>query len=390
MRLFIIILIVALPNTGHTQDLVSVANSLLNDKNYLEAKSTIDDAFQNADLSQNSRAWFTKGRIYHEILKSKDTSLNSVKKDLIDFTEEVVLCYNKTKGLTQPGSNLFILASNQLEVLWAEAINAGYADFQTQAFDAATRAFEMAQVAKPQDTIAYLYAGFSAQNAGNYNGAVKHYTALKRIAPLSKTVYNNLIVCAQAMNAPLNERLDIIEEAIFNYPDHLPYIAEEVRALVKLRKYEEAESRLNTVLKRFQNNYELRLRRADLFDIIFKEAYASGLPERSERYFEMATDDYEMYLNKYPQDFTANYNYSVMINEQANRIYDRVNLMNDEEYQISGKETEELGHQWTRKALPYMEKAHALKPKDELVIKALRVYYERLKMQDKLNKLNGN
>lgn len=387
MRFVITILLIFLSHSGFSQDLVTVANSLLNEKNYLEAKSKIEEAFQKAEMEKNARAWYTKGRIYHEILKANDPKLESLKKDTKDFASEIVLCYNKTKILTEPGNNLFILASNQLEILWADGINKGYQEYQSQRFASAAKSFEIAQAAKPRDTTAYIYAGFSAQNARNYEQAIKYYSAIKGFARLSKTVYNSLFLCKQAMNAPLEEMLDLIEEAIFEYPDHLPYIAEEVRALIKLNMLEEAESRLNTVLQRYPNNYELRLRRADLFDRIFKESYTNGLPERSERYFDMASEDYEIYLNKYPKDFTANYNYAVMINEQANRIYVRVNLMNKEEYLVNGSDVEEMGHNWTRKALPYMEKAESINPDDKNVKVALKFFYERLKMEDKLNEL---
>ncbi|PIW04925.1 MAG: hypothetical protein COW40_07645 [Cytophagales bacterium CG17_big_fil_post_rev_8_21_14_2_50_40_13] len=394
LRLFITILIFTFNKTGFSQDLVTIANTLLNDKNYLEAKSTIEDAFKSPDMQENARAWYTKGRIYHEILKSDNPQLNTFKKDTKDFASEVVLCYNKTKILTDPGNNLYILASNQLEILWADGINQGYKDYQSQKFSAAAKSFEIAQAAKPRDTTAYLYAGYSAQNAQNYNQAIAYYTAMKKFTRLSKNVYNSIFLCKQAMNAPLEERLDLIEEAIFEYPNHLPYIAEEVRALIKLNKLEEAESRLNTVLQRYADNYELRLRRADLFDRIFKESYINGLPEKSERYFDMASEDYEIYLNKYPKDFTANYNYAVMINEQANKVYDRVNLMSKEEYMLNGSDLEEVGHNWTRKALPYMEQAEKINPEDKNVRIALRFFYERLKMEEKLTQLkekeNGN
>jgi Tfp pilus assembly protein PilF len=387
LRLLITILFFTFSQLGFSQDLVTLANGMLNDKNYIQAKTTIEEAFKSGEMESNARGWYTQGRIYHEILKSDDPKVKSLKSNPKDFASEIVLCYNKTKILTEPGDNLYILASNQIEILWADGINKGYKDYQSQKFKSAAKSFEIAQVAKPRDTTAYIYAGYSAQNAQEYEKAIKYYTAIKSFARLSKTVYNRMFLCKQAMNAPLEEILDLIEEAIFEYPDHLPYIAEEVRALIKLNKLEEAESRLNTVLQRYPNNYELRLRRADLFDRIFKEAYTNGLPERSERYFDLASEDYEIYLNKFPKDFTANYNYAVMLNEQANRIYVRVNLMNKEEYMVSGKDVEEMGHNWTRKALPYMENAESIIPGDKNVNIALKFFYERLKMDDKLNKL---
>jgi hypothetical protein len=76
-----------------------------------------------------------------------------------------------------------------------------------------------------------------------------------------------------------------------------------------------------------------------------------------------------------------------MINEQANKVYDRVNLMSKEEYMLNGTDLEEVGHNWTRKALPYMEQAEIINPEDKNVRIALRFFYERLKMENKLNAL---
>ena len=285
-------------------------------------------------MLQNPRAWYTKARVYHEILKSDDENLSD--------------------------------------------------------FKAALASFEIAKASKPADTLAYLYSGLSAQNAGMYKEAIEHYTEIKTYTRLTKEVYNGIILSSQSMNASYDQQLEYVEEALFEYPDHIPYVIQEVRLLIKVNRFLEAESILNTSFIRNPNNPLLIIRQADLYDRIFKAAYINGEPERSEQYFEKASRKYEEYIRHYPDDFTANYNYSVMINEQANRVYVRINLMSKDEYQIRGKEVEELGHVWTRKALPYMEKAYQVNPQEEKVILALRVYYERLQMSEKLQALNGS
>lgn len=390
LRYVIVILLHTLLFPGKSQDLISIANSFLNDKNYVEAKKSIDEAFVKSDLSQNARAWYTKGRVYHEILKAEDPALDQFKTNLSSFVGDIIEAYDKTKALTGRGNNLFILANNQKEMLWANHMNKGYDHWQNQNFNKAVWAFDVAKIAKPQDTTGYLYAGFSAQQAGKYQMAIDNYMALKKLTKLSKPVYNSLIICKRAKNSPPEERLDTVEEAIFHYNDHIPYIIEENRLLVAMGRYEEAESRLNTVLKRNPSVFDLILLRADLFDRVFKESYNEGQPERSERYFDLASKDYETFLTKFATHFKANHNYAVMINERANRYYVSANLLSEEEYQISGKETEELGHTWTRKALPYMERALDLQPNDKDVLKALRAFYQRLKLEDKLAKLKDN
>ena len=117
LRLTITILFALLTGPSYSQDLVTVASTFLNDNKYIEAKETIDEVFESPDGDKSARAWYTKGRIYHEILNSDAPEFRKFKPDLKDFAGEVALCYNKTKILTEPTDNLYRLANNQLEIL---------------------------------------------------------------------------------------------------------------------------------------------------------------------------------------------------------------------------------------------------------------------------------
>ncbi|OEK02673.1 hypothetical protein BFP97_14580 [Roseivirga sp. 4D4] len=373
-----------------SQDLISVASTFLNDKNYIEAKSSIDEAFEKTTLVDNPGAWFMKARIYHEILLSNDRNLEQFKQNRNEFVGTIVEAYNKTIALSVRTSNFNVLAKNQIEILWAYGINEGQRLFQAQAFDKAIEAFEIAKITKPSESRAYISTAVSALYAGKYQLAIDNYLAVKDIDDLPRDGYDGLILAKRNLRVSDQELLEVVGDARFDYPNHVPFIIEEVRTLIRLDRLDAAESVLNTAVKRNPNDARLILRQADLFDIIFKDAYINGEPERSERYFEMASTNYERFLNRNALHFAANYNYAVMINEQANRVYTRINLMSNEEYEMRGRESEEIGHDWTRKALPYMEKAWELKPGDTKVMQALEVFYKRLKLDDKLAALNGN
>lgn len=390
MKHLVFILIFFFSEKAFSQDLISVASTFLNDKNYIEAKSSIDEAFEEKTIIENPGAWFMKARIYHEILLSSDRNLDRFKQNRSEFIGTIVEAYNKTISLSVRTSNFNVLAKNQIEILWAYGINEGQRLFQAQAFDKAIEAFEVAKITKPAEPRSYISAAVSALYAGKYQLAVDYYLAAKDIEELARDGYDGLILAKRNLRVSDQELLDVVGDARFNYPNHIPFIIEEVRTLIRLDRLDEAESVLNTSVKRNPNESSLILRQADLFDIIFKDAYINGVPERSERYFEMASTNYERFLNGKPNHFAANYNYAVMINEQANRVYTRINLMSNEEYEMRGQESEDIGHDWTRKALPFMEKAWELKPGDAKVLEALSVFYKRLKMDDKLAALNGN
>ncbi len=390
MKYIVAILVCLISENIYSQDLISVASTFLNDQDYIEAKKAIDEAFEGQNVNDNYRAWFTKARIYHEIYNSKDANLRQFKRDKTAFVTTIVEAYNKTQSLTTRTSNLWVASKNQIEILWAAGINEGDKLFKEQRFEEAIKAFEVSKISKPEDAKAYIYSAICALYAGEYELAVENYLASKDLEGLSREAYDGLIIAKRKLQVPTEELLDVIEDARFNYPNHIPYIIEQLRTLIRLNKLEEAESTLNTAIQRNPNNAQLILRQADLFDIIFKSSYINGQPERSERYFEKASTNYERYLASFPDDFAANYNYAVMINEQANRNYVRINLMSNEEYELKGADTEEIGHDWTRKALPYMEKAWNVRPGDKKVKEALTVFYGRLKMDEKLAALNSN
>lgn len=306
-----------MPDTGIDQDLVSAANTFLNDRNFTEAKTSIDAALKDSDLSINPRAWYTKSRVYHEILKSNDPDLDNFKKDLPSFVNDIVAAYLKTKELTNSDSNLETLADNHLKRLWTEGINQGNTYYHSKDFQKAIDAFTIAKFAKPKDSTAYIYIGYSAINAKNYKMALESFEEVKQFGTLSKSVHNSIIISTRLNGNPLQEQLDVIESALFDYPDHLPSVMEEVKALVNLGRFEEAESSLTTVHSRNLETYMLKLLQADLYDRIFKQSFIQGKPSRSDRHFNLASAKYEEYLNVKPNDFTANYNYSVMIHEKA-------------------------------------------------------------------------
>jgi len=379
LKYLVFILIFFFSEKATSQDLISVASTFLNDKNYIEAKSSIDEAFALKTIVDNPGAWFMKARIYHEIFLSKDRSLDRLKENKSEFVKTIVEAYNKTITLSVRTSNFNVLAKNQIEILWAYGINEGQRLFQAQSFDKAIAAFEIAKITKPGESRSYISAAVSALYAGKYQLAVDYYMAVKDIDVLPRDGYDGLILAKRNLRVSDQNLIEVVGDARFEYPNHIPFIIEEVRTLIRLDRLKEAESVLNIAIKRNPNESSLVLRQADLFDIIFKDAYINGEPERSERYFEMAATNYERFLNGNPTHFAANYNYAVMIN-----------LMSNEEYEMRGDESQDIGHDWTRKALPFMEKAWEVKSGDVKVLEALSVFYKRLKMDDKLAALNGN
>jgi len=273
LKYLVFILIFFFSEKATSQDLISVASTFLNDKNYFEAKSSIDEAFAQKTIVDNPGAWFMKARIYHEIFLSKDRSLDRLKENKSEFVKTIVEAYNKTITLSVRTSNFNVLAKNQIEILWAYGINEGQRLFQAQSFDKAIAAFEIAKITKPGESRSYISAAVSALYAKKYQLAVDYYMAVKDIDVLPRDGYDGLILAKRNLRVSDQNLLEVVGDARFEYPNHIPFIIEEVRTLIRLDRLEEAESVLNIAIKRNPNESSLVLRQADLFDIIFKDAY---------------------------------------------------------------------------------------------------------------------
>ena len=394
MKKFLTILTLFIASFGHAQeDLISTANTLLESQKLTEAKNTIERAFQNSNIQQNPRAWYIKGRIFHEILKSKNPDLDVFKKNLKAFAQETVKAYKQTKLSTTLGEPLFISAENQISALWADAINEGVNLYQANDFDNAITAFEIAQIARPNDSTGYFYAALSAQKAENYDLALSNYRTLQTMASPTIAIHNGIITCLQGKD-DLEELLKAVNEATADFPDHMPYFALEIRTLASLNQFNDAESRVKAKLSQDPNSYELiSLIEADLYDRFFKYYFINGELDRSENYYKKAGKIYKDYLRQFPNDFLANFNYAIMINERANQYRASANrLMNRKgaKDEARSKEMRKIGNDLTREALPYMERARVLQPQDEKVILSLRIFYQRLNMEEALANLPDN
>lgn len=58
-------------------------------------------------------------------------------------------------------------------------------------------------------------------------------------------------------------------------------------------------------------------------------------------------------------------------------------------YQKEGKVVEEEARVEFNKALPYLEKAHEIKPDDRTVLETLQTVYVQVKMNDKAEEINS-
>jgi len=114
--------------------------------------------------------------------------------------------------------------------------------------------------------------------------------------------------------------------------------------------------------------------------------FAQGTLYEKVENIDKAIESYKKAIEADPDFFNAYYNLgAVYYNEgvQQIEVANSIPSSENERYQ------EELAKadKWFKKALPYMEKCHELKPDDNMSMESLKNLYYRLKMMDKYEEM---
>ena len=157
---FIVLLALQTVSFGQTKN-VRKANSALNKGELAEAKTMIDPAISDEKTKDDAKTWLLYGQVYQAI---GDDSTNAVQAD--EPFEEAMKGYSKAKELEKEGSTEYTMAEQMEEQVWANAVNKGAKLYSEKDYENAITYFNVAKMAKSQDTTAYIYAGISSQQAG--------------------------------------------------------------------------------------------------------------------------------------------------------------------------------------------------------------------------------
>jgi tetratricopeptide (TPR) repeat protein len=100
--------------------------------------------------------------------------------------------------------------------------------------------------------------------------------------------------------------------------------------------------------------------------------------------FEDAERSYKACMEINPDYFDAAYNLGVLYFNKAVKIYEEASKVTDNTaYEKVKKEGDDILLQ----AVPYMQKAHEIDPKDRASLETLKTIFYRLKMDDQYNKV---
>jgi len=335
-------------------------------KDIAEAKKLIDQAIVHEKTKEKGRTWYVRGLVYSLIVSSEDESIHALDEDAIAKANE---SFKKVEEIEKEGSNYYTLTEIQLSQLYSNVFNKGAAKYQAEEYMVAYKYFNEMTLLSPTDTLGYMYAGYCAEAAEEYDLALKQYFAVMELEDCPVMIYNQSLVILEQNKDDLEGALEVANKAMARFPDDQTFDKTQIALFIKLDRTDEARYALEEALKAEPEN-------ANLW---YNLGYLNGEVGN----FDKSVDSYMKSIDSDPSYLDSYINLAYSYTEKAKEIRKEAMDMDIKTYQERGAPIEAKADEYYKLALPVLEKANELEPDDQAVLESLNGLYLRLKMKDK-------
>ncbi|HEX5169544.1 MAG TPA: tetratricopeptide repeat protein [Cyclobacteriaceae bacterium] len=346
-----------------------------------EAKEIIDLCTTYEKTMNNGDTWYYRGLIY----ASLDTTSNEAYKGLApDAFATALESFTKADQMAKDNSEYHITDANGLPVLktqqitiWANTyLNKGATLYQEDDLDGALTNFEKVQKITPNDTTAYFYAGFVANNLEKYDLALDNFRKYVDKGGTSSDAYAMMI---NIYNGPKEDKakgLEVVREAKKKFPDHPDFGKIEIGILIDQGKIDEAKKGLEDAIKKEPDNKVLH----------FYLGYANSTLNNSEA----AVKNYQDALRIDPKYFEAQIFLAKEMYKPAAIIKKEMSTLGISEADKKKKfEMDKVLVEKLKVALPYWEQAERINPGDQEVLDQLYSMYGDLGMDAQVKRVEA-
>lgn len=343
----------------------------------MDAKKSIDEALQDAEIQKRVDAWNTKGDVYKQIYEGKlyyaqNPNCLFDAKDAYMKAHELELNPKKQKNIYP-----------NLEMLYGYLFNEGYERFNAKKYDDAYKHFKASSdvnqflVSKAYKTVLDTNNIFAASiAAANANKLDEAQPLLQRLVDMdfdNVAIYETLaqIYENKKQTAELNK---IVTKGLAKYPGNKNLQIYDLNATLD-GDASEAISKFEKAAASDPKNSSILFNLGVLYD--------------KNKNLDKAKEAYEKAIALKPDYGDAYFNLGVMYFNEGVEVNKKMNAIDDKEDPL-GKKYNELKAQRDeifKKALPYLEKAYAVDPKNADYKSNLKKVYASMNMLDKAKAL---
>lgn len=361
-----------------------------------KAKIQVDKLTTDAATNQSAESWYLKGYVYTELAKSA-----VYKKTVPNAELEALEAIKKSKELDRGKkfesdriNVLFDLSTifyNKAITLYNDGVEKNMQNNFTDALLNFEKFLETIDVLEGDKVIVtnlldfnkvniqsiYLYAGYSAYKSNQFDKGKQFFDKLVVLnapahqarqvgTPLAYIYYTEMLLAMKDTNSAKGVALKGLEV----YPDNPDVILMAIDLYSKMRKmYEMADLIEKIVSQNPQPDLKMLFVLGQAYNNIAKEFIRKGYQSTADQYKSKAVEYFEKVIQQNPSDkrvlFNSYYNLGVIYYNAGVNAYKQRETSSEYEFLF-------------KKAIPYLEKAREIEPKNKSVLNMLLKSYTSL------------
>ncbi|MCT4580391.1 MAG: tetratricopeptide repeat protein [Flavobacteriales bacterium] len=357
-------------------------------KKLMEAKSEIDKAFEKYTASNTlkpkdeAKMFYYRGLIYWDYIMVSamdSTKHEELTKNEAAYEEASLGSLKKvmkldSRGLYKPD------VKKRMQLMRGMSLQGGVAMFQQEKYEEALAAFVSAEklfdVIGEKDSLSIYNAALAAERLEDYDNAIKYFKQSAEIGYKTDVSYQSLISNTNKKNGgPSDEAFGYIQEGKKLYPNNLGLIIEEFNYYLSKGDTEKAQASLASAIEKEPNNPVFHFNIGATFDELTAKKRKEGMHEEAGVFSKKAIDGYKKAIELKPDFSDAYFNLGVFYYNESIELNSMASDIKDQTLEAKSLAT---AKEYLSDAIPYLEKAHELQPKDVNTLKVLKSIYFNL------------
>ena len=328
------------------------------------AKKSADAAITNDKTKDDAELWAYRALIYSSIAvtdtvnKANASSSFGTAQESITKAKQLDASKENAKTIESAEKNLAIMMQNK-----------GVAAFNKKDFKEAYNSFKFISDIMPTDSLFSLYTAIAANGAQMYDEAAKYYGKTIELNPSNAGLYHELATVYLTKTDTTNA-LKVIEEGRIKHPDFLTLIYDELNIYLNRGQAAKQIIKIENAINKDPKNKTL--------------LFVAGIAYSANNQKDKAEESYKKALEIDPNYTDAIYNLAVIYIDRGNNYINEANkLPNNKSSETKYNELKKKFDTELSNALPLLEKARELSPKDTSTLTTLREVYVKLNKLDK-------
>ena len=369
-----------------------------------EAKTLIDGAMASGELDGESKAWYTYGTVYAELL-------NRNVMQLVDNADAPIMVGDAPSKIYEGFSKAYDTAEKKFEkrdavtgmtgimnnVAYVASVFLGRSEFSDaysayesliNSHDFLTKNQEESIFETEEEFQQQIYWGaLAAYSGGDLESAEKMFVRLYEEEYDSPDIYSALVDISTAKGDTEAAR-KYIDEGIEKYPEDKGLLYSEINRALAAGELESLIGKLEKAETTEPDNVTIPSTLGHVYDQLYQGAVAEGDMDKANMYYENAQKAFQRALAIDEEYFDAIYMLGALEYNKAAQLAIEVNELAEDYSKEGTKKYEQKKGEMMGQfdlALPFFVKAEQLRPDDVNTLIALREIYARKDQLDKSN-----